>query len=299
MRELLAQSEARLEARFGDRERKELASAVDAIATSHASAPAVPTPAAIHNRPSTFDRVAAALDDGGGGLAAVRRRPTTPAPRDRTLDDDDDDEDDTGGIDARRGDEVEREHARRVAAAATAVNDLDRPQAAVAFAKVRRDYGSFTAWMARRTTYTSSRNRHELRCLCTALDHLLAEVPTSQPGIEVLVRRVNALDSIESGKGWSVARAIEAEADDSLLPRSVLRSALKEAALADKLEAAGKAKDKGKPAWPAAGGSGSGPARGGRGGRGRGGGRGGGGDSESKRGGPPAAGGRGGAAPSS
>lgn len=219
----------------------------------------------------------------------------TPAPHGF---DDEDDDDDTGGIDARRVDEGGREPERR--AAVVAISDLDRPQAAAAFAKVRRDYGSFTAWMARRTTYTSSRNRHELRCLCTALDHLLAEVAPSQPGIEVLVRRVNALDSIESGKGWSVARAIEAEADDSLLPRSVLRSALKEAALVDKLEAAGKSKDKGKSSWQGGGGNGGGnnAGRGGRGGRGRGGG-GRGGDSETKRGGPPAASGRGGAAPPS
>ena len=264
----------------------DVSSAVDAI--SAASASAVPPPS--RASPSVFARVAAAVD--GGSLAPAKRvqRPATPraaAGGDESENDDDLTDApfaDTGG---------------RVVVSAAAAGDLDRLQAPVAFAKVRRDYGSWLAWHERRRDFTSARSKHELRCMCTALDHLLVDVPATHPGIEVLVRRVNALNAVEKGNGWSVAKAIEGDADDDLLPRAVLRSALKEAALVEKLDPSSRlSKGKGKGSTSSSAGAGVGAYHHGRGGgRGRGGGGRGRGRDDEKRSGSSTAAGRGDAAP--
>ena len=192
------------------------------------------------------------------------------------------------------------------------INDLDRPQAAGVIAKVMHSHGSWTAWhRSREDKWTSGRNKHEAKTVATALDHLLPVVPATNTGIEVLVRRLMALNEVEAGKTWAVARAIEGDDGDSLVPRAMLRSALREAVLADKLDAAGRDSKRSSSSSSSSasswrGGGDHSATRGGRGGRSRGGaggargGRGaGGGQQEQQRGGPPAAGGRGGAAPPS
>ena len=120
------------------------------------------------------------------------------------------------------------------------VESLEAPIAKLVAAKVARFHGSFAAWLSKQEI-KSSRNRHEMRTLCTALDLLLMEGANIQwRGIETLVRRLQGLHLVEQGKSWSVAKALQQEDEDNLLPRSTLRHALKEAALVDKLEKVGK-----------------------------------------------------------
>jgi hypothetical protein len=163
---------------------------------------------------------------------------------------------------------------------------------------VAKHHGTFKKWVAR-LELKSNRNKHEMDTLCAALDKLLTGSP--EDGVDILVRRLMALQQVESGKSWSVAKALEASDIDHPLPRTVLRAALREAALQDKFEKAGKSKDDGKSStkkkssygasWESSFNSAFG------GGRGRGGGRGGGDRSQSRGGASSSAGGRGSATP--
>ena len=280
----------------------DVAAAVGEVASS---ASYVPPPAAS----SFFSRVAGAVAGAGGGGSGGSARPRPPpADRDHAAAENEDDDLVDAGHDGGDAGIV----ARGVVggAGAATINDLDKPQAAGVIAKVTYAHGSWSAWQrSRDSKWASGRNKHEAKTITSALDHLLPVVPASNLGIEILVRRLMALNEVEAGKTWAVARAIEADDTDSLVPRAMLRSALREAALADKLEAAGRDSKRttassASSSWRGAGDGaatrGGGGARGGRGGRGGGrGGRGAGGGQQEQRGGPPAAGGRGGAAPPS
>lgn len=163
---------------------------------------------------------------------------------------------------------------------------------------IAKHHGTFKKWVAR-LELKSNRNKHEMDTLCSALDKLLTGSP--EDGVDILVRRLMALQQVESGKSWSVAKALEANDIDHPLPRTVLRAALREAALQDKFEKAGKAKDDSKSSikkksnygasWESSFNSAFG------GGRGRGGGRGGSDRTQSRGGAGPAAGGRGSVTP--
>jgi hypothetical protein len=163
---------------------------------------------------------------------------------------------------------------------------------------VAKHHGTFKKWVAR-LELKSNRNKHEMDTLCSALDKLLTGSP--EDGVDILVRRLMALQQVESGKSWSVAKALEANDIDHPLPRTVLRAALREAALQDKFEKAGKSKEDSKSSskkksnyggsWESSFNNTFG------GGRGRGGGRGGGDRSQSRGGASSSAGGRGSATP--
>jgi len=102
-----------------------------------------------------------------------------------------------------------------------------------------RTHRTFTAW-CRNVDWRSSRNRHEVSSLCAVLDALLAEeaIPLIEKsvGIEVLVRRLVGVHHVDQGSDWAVAKALEWDTPGTMVPRSVLKSALREAALAAKFD---------------------------------------------------------------
>lgn len=96
--------------------------------------------------------------------------------------------------------------------------------------------GNVSKWVEK-ATWSKDRNKKECESLAMAIDYLIADgVPADSNGIEVLMRRLTGVHAADSSQSWAVCTAIEFNSHaHSLLPASVLGSALRQAVRLDKL----------------------------------------------------------------
>ena len=99
-----------------------------------------------------------------------------------------------------------------------------------------RVYGSMVAWV-RSTEWKHTRNLNECRALAAAIDKLVEEgVSQDSVGVEMLVRRVMGVHMADSTGNWGVCDALQwSGPNSSLLPRSTLTGALRQAAQMERL----------------------------------------------------------------
>jgi len=152
-------------------------------------------------------------------------------------------EDDAGERDElgddERGVEDDCNRGRGERVAATATSERERIAAAVVASIAH--HGNFVSW-CRFVEWRSARNRHEVTAWAAALDAMVAEGITSDStAMEIAVRRLAGVYEVDQGRSWAVAKALAWDAPGTLLPRTALKSALREASLAEKLEKKGKA----------------------------------------------------------
>src|SRR6185437_13732488 len=105
-----------------------------------------------------------------------------------------------------------------------------------------------------------ARNQHEVDALAAVLDSIV--IGDLDEAVEILVCRLTGVHEVDQGRSWSVCEALQRHTSNgSLLPRAKLRSAMKEASIADKIKVkqttiAGS--KKGKSSWYGGGGGKSG-----------------------------------------
>ena len=130
------------------------------------------------------------------------------------------------------------------AAAVLAVNGRERIADDVA-KSVHKQSGTFVFWI-KTIEWRSGRNRHEASVLAQGLDHMVEEgiVPSESNAMETFIRRLIGIHEVDQSRDWAVAKALAWEEHGSILPRSALRLALREAAIESKLQAA-----PAKPKW--------------------------------------------------
>lgn len=129
----------------------------------------------------------------------------------------------------------------------TGTGDTDR-HAPETFQLVK-EFGNFTNW-SRFIPWRSGRTRHEVISICAALDAFIKEgVPPTSEGIEIMVRRLNGLTEVDQGGySWSVCKAMQYHRTNaSITPRALLKSAIKDASLAEKMEAPASSSSSKKP----------------------------------------------------
>lgn len=101
--------------------------------------------------------------------------------------------------------------------------------------RIRSKHGTFTLWY-KQMDFKSSRNGHELRTICAALDAYTSDtnIDIYHDGNMHLFRRFVGLNEVEKGKKWSVAKAIEHESTE-LVPRTFLTHIYRQAAAEEKM----------------------------------------------------------------
>jgi hypothetical protein len=149
---------------------------------------------------------------------------------------DGDDDDDAEGDAIDEEEETHRSSHRR----SPASHD-DRERLAPDACRMAAEVGGFVVWCGKRD-WVKGRNLHEAEVLCAALDSLInnGDCTPITDGVEILVRRLLGLRTVEDGYEWSVANALSWTNPGELLSRSALKGALREAALRDKMASAKK-----------------------------------------------------------
>lgn len=97
-------------------------------------------------------------------------------------------------------------------------------------------YGSFKNWV-RLADWKHARNKHEAESLANAIDCFLSEgVDSNSLGLEILIRRLNGVHLADTTNNWSVCSAVQwTGPNNTLLPRSMLTKAYRQAAQFEKL----------------------------------------------------------------
>jgi len=105
-------------------------------------------------------------------------------------------------------------------------------------------YGTFTNWV-RYTEWRSKRNMHEAENWAYVLDAMEREGnDVRNDSYEGAVRRLLALKEVDAGSSWAVARALQWQAPQSMLPYDVLKEARKAAQLEEKMQSGSGSSDK-------------------------------------------------------
>ncbi len=148
---------------------------------------------------------------------AESKKPVTPDGSDTDTDDDSD-----GKTPEKKTSAVPKQRER---AAALMVQDIVE------------NHVSFTGWV-RQNDWRSGRNRHEAEVWAYVIDQMLKDgghhIETDY--FEAAVRRLTGIQKVDSGTKWSVARALEWHPTKDVLPRHILKEALKEAQLTEKFD---------------------------------------------------------------
>ena len=170
----------------------------------------------------------------------------------------DDDDNDVDDADVHGADDGHSGKVRSVAA----VNISDRI-APVILSQIKV-YGSLVNWV-RITDWKNTRNKNECNALAMAIDLLLEENEISEDSLalEMLIRRLNGVHMADTSGNWGVCNALQwTGPNNTLLPRSTLTQALKQAAQMEKLTK----RSAGDAAYGGGGGTGRSYGSGGRGG---------------------------------
>ena len=93
--------------------------------------------------------------------------------------------------------------------------------------------GSFLAWSLR-ITWSSKATIHQVNTLVHAMDAMLVDFPdqaATSKSFEILARRLSAIYMNEQGYGWDVGNTLEPADPLNIIPRHLLKAALREVKL--------------------------------------------------------------------
>jgi len=93
--------------------------------------------------------------------------------------------------------------------------------------------GSFLAWSLR-VTWSSKAIVHQVNTLVHSMDAMLVDFPdqaATSKSFEILARRLSAIYMNEQGYGWDVGNTLEPADPLNIIPRHVVKAALREVKL--------------------------------------------------------------------